>query len=273
VVSTVAERASGLTVDIGGLPVRLWSGDIGYLADLERRFSGFIHESSEPLLEFDLILATPDHVDPDDEVRVSKHGGQWSIERSDCSATFDLTSRRGLIRQPPTPYATDSVLRILHTLLLAERGGVLMHAASAVRNGRAHLFFGPSGAGKSTMVGMAPADATLLSDEVSYIRRDPTDPGGYVACGTPFTGELERVGANTSASLAGLYRLVQGSDHRVEPMSTADAARAVLECVLCFAADATLVKRVFEAACDLVARVPVNTLVFRRDPGAWDLIA
>ena len=56
-------------------------------------------------------------------------------------------------------------------------------------------------------------------------------------------------------------------------MSSGDAARAVLECVLCFAADATVVKRVFAAACELVTRVPVNTLVFRRDQGAWDLIS
>ena len=270
--SVVTERASsGLTVDIGGLPIRLSSDDRGYLAQLERRFSGFTHGSPDPLLEFELVLAAPDAgIDPDDEVRVSKRGGRWSIERSDCCATFDVESRRGTIRQPPSPYATDSVLRILHTLLLAERGGALMHSASAVRNGRAHLFFGPSGAGKSTMVGMAPEDATLLSDEVSYIRRGSD---GYVACGTPFTGELERVGANTSAPLAGLYRLVQGADHRLEPMSTADAARSVLECVLCFAADPLVVKRVFTAACDLVTRVPVQTLVFRRDQGAWDLIA
>jgi hypothetical protein len=119
------------------------------------------------------------------------------------------------------------------------------------------------------MAGMAPADVTLLSDEVSYIRRGAD---GYVACGTPFTGDLARVGANTSAPLGGVYRLVQGDDHRLEPMTTADAARAVLESVLCFAADPVVVRRVFDAVCDVVERVPVRRLVFRRDRGAWDLI-
>jgi ABC-type iron transport system FetAB ATPase subunit len=63
------------------------------------------------------------------------------------------------------------VLRILHTLLLAAEGGFLVHAASAVRNGRAFLFAGLSGAGKTTIAGLAPPDATLLTDEISYVRK------------------------------------------------------------------------------------------------------
>jgi len=46
--------------------------------------------------------------------------------------------------------------------------------------------------------------------------------------------------------------------------------RAVLECVLCFAVDPLVVTQIFEAVCDLVARVPVQTLTFRRDAGIWD---
>jgi len=42
--------------------------------------------------------------------------------------------------QNANPYSLDSVLRILHSLILAERGGFLLHAASAICNGRAYLF-------------------------------------------------------------------------------------------------------------------------------------
>jgi hypothetical protein len=267
--NTGLTAASGLTVAIGGLPIHLKSGDGQYLASLERRFAGFTDRTSRALMEFDVVLAEPGRVDPDDELRVTKRDGRWSIERSDCCATFEFESRRGVIKQPPAPYATDSILRVLHTLMLAPRGGLLMHAASAIRNGGAHVFFGPSGAGKSTMVGMAPADVQLLSDEVSYIRRDT---GCFAGCGTPFTGELDRVGANIEAPLAGLYRLVQGASHHLEPMPPADAARTVLESVLCFAADPAVVEQIFETVCRLVNDVPVRTLVFRRDPSAWDLI-
>jgi hypothetical protein len=268
-VSASATALSTLTVEIGGLPVRMHCADRGYLADLERRFSGFTSHATQALMDVTLELAEPEGVDPDDDVRVNQHHGEWSIERSDCAATFNLASRRGHIRQPASPYATDSVLRILHTLLLAERGGALMHAASALRHGRAHVFFGPSGAGKSTIMSLATADVTLLSDEISYVTRNE---GNYAACGTPFTGELEHVGANATAPLAGLYRLVQGRGHRFEPMAPADAVRAVLECVLCFGADPTVVTSAFDTACDLVARVPVRTLIFERDAAVWDLI-
>ncbi len=258
-----------LTVDIGGLPIRLHCADRGYLDDVRQRFSGFTNDSPTGLVDVTLELAAPEGADPNDDVRVTRQDGRWCIERSDCVATFDLASGRGHIRQPASPYATDSVLRILHTLLLAGRGGALMHAASAIRHGRAHVFFGPSGAGKSTIVGLAPEDATLLSDEVSYLRRTGDS---YAACGTPFTGELNRVGANTSAPLVGLYRLVQGRGHRLEAMAPAHAVRAVLESMLCFGVDPVVVTNVFDTACDLVARVPVRTLVFQPDASVWDLL-
>ena len=72
--------------------------------------------------------------------------------------------------QNSNPYSLDSVLRILHSLILAERGGFLLHAASAICNGGAFLFSGVSGAGKTTMTKLAPPDVTLLTDEISYLR-------------------------------------------------------------------------------------------------------
>ena len=66
----------------------------------------------------------------------------------------------------------DSVLRIVHTLVLAGQGGFLVHAASAVRNGKAFVFAGVSGAGKTTISRLAPPDAAVLTDEISYVRRE-----------------------------------------------------------------------------------------------------
>lgn len=244
--------------------------DADYSRVLARRFDGFVRTTAEPLFEFDIELADPRVPDPDDEVRVTRGEQWWTIERSDCEAVLDVDSRRGRIRQPAQPYATDTVLRILHSLLLAPRGGLLLHASSVIRNNRAFVFFGRSGAGKSTMVAMAPDDATVLSEEISYVRRDA---GGYFGCGTPFTGELNRRGDNTDAPLGALFHLVQGAEDRVESLTKADALRVLMQCVLCFAGDATVTKQVFTAACDLVDRVPVQRLVFRRDPRVWELIA
>jgi hypothetical protein len=92
------------------------------------------------------------------------------------------------VRQNANPYSLDSVLRILHSLILAERGGFLLHAASAICDGRAYLFSGVSGAGKTTMTRLAPPGC-----HPAYRRNflpAPARRGGYSAFGTPFAGEL-----------------------------------------------------------------------------------
>ena len=97
--------------------------------------------------------------------------GTWRLRRGDFRAHWNPAAGRGSIRQSANPYSIDSVLRIVHTLILAREGGFLLHSAGAIRNGRAFLFSGVSGAGKTTISRLAPPDVTLLTDEVSYIRR------------------------------------------------------------------------------------------------------
>ena len=164
--------------------------------------------------------------------------------------------------------AFDSTLRIVHTLLLALEGGFLVHAASAVRDGRAVLFVGPSGAGKTTIARLAPENVTLLTDEISYVRLAKE----YRAFGTPFTGELGRPGANSSAPIEALYVLEKDRGNRLEPMRVADGVRALLANILFFAQDPDLVTRVFQSACEFVARVPVYRLGFVPDATVWELI-
>ena len=152
----------------------------------------------------------------------------------------------------------------------------LLHSASAIRNGKAFLFAGVSGAGKTTISRLAPADATLLTDEISYVRKlDASEQSeGYVAFGTPFTGELAKLGENTSAPVAALYLLAQGKDpeNRIDPVTAADAGRELLANMLFFAEDQELVHWAFQAACDFVDRVPVYRLTFTPDARVWEMI-
>ena len=174
-----------------------------------------------------------DSADEDLEVRYAD--GRWIINRGDFRAHWDPVSMRGRVRQAAYPYAIDSVMRIVHSLVLAERGGFLVHSASAVRNGRAFLFSGVSGAGKTTISRLAPPDVTLLTDEISYVRRVGER---YEACGTPFAGDLGKAGENISAPMAGLYLLVQGRHNHASRIGGADAARRLLRNILFFADDA-----------------------------------
>ena len=191
------------------------------------------------------------------------------MDRGDFRAELNPSTARGRVEQTTNPYSLDSVLRIVHTLLLARKGGFLVHASSAIRNGRAFLFSGVSGAGKTTMARLAPPDAALLTDEISYVMRQDD---GYFAIGTPFFGELARVGENLRAPIEAVYLLAKGLENKIEPVEGADAVRGLLGNILFFARDPEFVKLVFDAAFDFVSCVPVRRLTFVPDSRVWELI-
>lgn len=265
------ERMS-LLIEIGGMPVRVNTADADFLALLQNRYAGFLPDSrqSEPAeIEFDVDLTTASFPDPDAEVRVTHRAGRWLMERGDFRAEWEPQSRRGRIRQSANPYSIDAVLRIVHTLVLARQGGFLMHSASAIRKGKAFLFAGVSGAGKTTISRLAPSDTTLLTDEISYVRKRDD---GYFAFGTPFTGELAKLGENMSAPIAELYLLAQGSENRIDAIAPGEAARSLLANLLFFAEDRDLVQSAFHSAFEFVSRVPVSRLTFMPDARVWELI-
>lgn len=262
------ERYS-VVIAIGGVPVRVNTTDSGFLELLENRYSGFVSADAQAEFDFDVDLNPPALTIPEAEVSVTYRSGRWLMKRSDFHAEWNPVTRSGTIRQTANPYSIDAVLRILHTLVLARQGGFLLHSASAVRNGKAFLFAGVSGAGKTTISRLAPTDVTLLTDEISYVRKRDI---GYVAFGTPFTGELAKLGENTSAPVAALYLLAQGPENRVEPVASADAGRQLLANMLFFAEDQEMVHWAFQAACDFVGRVPVYKLTFVPDARVWEMI-
>jgi hypothetical protein len=252
-------------VEIGGIPIALSTHDERFLDLLRQRYDGFLSSSRPEFeLEFDLTSAGPVS---DDDVRVRREGYDWLLERGDFHARWDPRTGRGSVRQNANPYSLDSVLRILHSLILAERGGFLLHAASAICDGQAYLFSGVSGAGKTTMTRLAPADITLLTDEISYLRPSAE---GYSAFGTPFAGELAKAGENCTAPVSTLFFLEKGRENRVDEMSSAEAVRRLMRNILFFAEDQGLVERLLATACEFVARVPIRRLTFYPDARVWD---
>ena len=259
-----------IAVEIGGTPILLRTADASFREMLAGRYAGFIGSKQNSRFELNVNLSSSSaNTASDEDVRVDVTDGVWQLRRGDFRAQWDPRLGRGDVRQAANPYSIDAVLRILHSLLLAQEGGFLLHAASAIRNGRAFLFSGVSGAGKTTSASLAPQDAKLLTDEISYVRKTTE---GYTACGTPFTGELARVGENCSAPVKAVFLLAQGPVNRIDPVSTVEATRCLLRNTLFFAKDPDLVKLVFRTACEFVDKVPVQRLTFVPDSRVWDLI-
>ena len=275
-----AVQRSSVVVEIGGLPIRLRCDDPAFIRLLIERYAGYVRPYSRGLqvepapaeeasFEFDVELAPRGTESGDEDLSVTWDSGRWLMERGDFRAEWNPSTARGRIQQTSNPYSLDSVLRIVHTLLLARKGGFLVHASSAIRNGRAFLFSGVSGAGKTTMARLAPPDAALLTDEISYVI--PQD-GRYFAVGTPFFGELARVGENLRAPIECVYLLAKGPENKIEPVVGADAVRGLLGNILFFARDPEFVNLVFDAALDFASRVPVRRLTFVPDARVWELI-
>lgn len=258
-----------VVIGIGGIPISVRCDSPEFLRMLEKRYSGFLSRGKDWAIELDVDLVPPRKITDEEDISVRFTAGRWLIERGDLKAELEPAMRRGRVVQSANPYAIDTVMRIIHSLVLARSGGLLVHAASCLRNGRAFLFAGVSGAGKTTISALAPPDATLLTDEISYLQRDGS---AFIAHGTPFAGELARPGENVHAPLAALYLLRQGAENTLEPIKESEAVRRVLENILFFAHDSELVSLVFQSACDLVRHVPVLQLTFVPDSRVWDLI-
>src|SRR5207244_6169013 len=159
----------------------------------------------------------------------------------DFAGTVDVGARRADVTLTPDDVSLESFVRILYSLALVEAHGLVVHAASLIRDGGAYLFCGPSGSGKTTVARLSP-DATLLSDELSIVRTT----GGPVVCfGTPSRGELALAGADRAARLVGIYFLRHGDRHAVLALRPRQALARLLRKVLFFVREWGISESVF----------------------------
>ena len=123
--STAEETVS---IEIGGMPIAMRTHDPSFRRLIENRYAGFVGTSPHSQLEFDIDLYEPSDAasardDIDDELEVKIEAGEWLLRRGDFRARWSPEASRGHIRQSPSPYAIDAVLRIVHSLVLARQGG------------------------------------------------------------------------------------------------------------------------------------------------------
>jgi len=147
---------------------------------------------------------------------------------------------------------------------LAERQGVMMHAAAAVMDGRGVVLAGVSGAGKSTITRLlmaADKNVVLLSDDRVVLRKSG---GRWFMFGTPWPGEA-RVARNIGTPLGALLFLEKDQENRVETCSPGDLVHRFMPVVHVPWYDGDVVGSVLGGAHDLLVSVAAGVLRFRRD--------
>lgn len=125
--------------------------------------------------------------------------------------------------ESPLRYPLD---QILTWGLLSRIGGVLLHAAVAVRDGQGWVFTGRSGAGKSTLAGLchAAGHRILNDDRVLVFPRG----GQWRVAGTPWHGS-GRFAEAAEVPLGGLLFLKQAPENRLEEMAPSASRLALLD--------------------------------------------
>jgi hypothetical protein len=232
-----------ITIGMGGLAVRLNGLEGETRAAVTQRYGRFLVEQS-PDLAIDLTVGTDGEHRPPGMPDVIRRGArQFSIVYGGLRAELDFAAGRAEAHVLPSIWVIDSLLRITVGLMLAERGGLLLHGSGVRLGSGALVCFGPSGVGKTTVArSVAPDD--VLCDEMIALVPDGAEVRAY---GTPFHGDYA-VCAPHSAPLTALVRLVQGSADTLETLSPAAAAQALLNCTLFFCDDEALAERLLAAA-------------------------
>ena len=170
---------------------------------------------------------------------------------------------------PAFRQSVENVLRWTMAELALERQGFVLHSAGLVRDGKAFLFFGPSGAGKSTVASLSPGLPLLSDDLVLLLKRE----GGWFAATTPFAGTLPQVEKHPGIfPVAGLFRLVQAPEDRLEALSRPLAVARLLAACPFVTAPRDRQGRLAPLLQDLTGQVPLFDLHFTKSGRFWSLL-
>ncbi len=116
--------------------------------------------------------------------------------------------------------------------IVAEKGGMLLHAATVTVGGHAYAFSAPSGTGKTTHIRLwkkVYGDAvTVLNGDKPILREKD---GELIAYGTPWCGK-ERWQTNAAAPLKALCFIERGEKNAIRALAPAEALDRVFRQLL-----------------------------------------
>jgi hypothetical protein len=249
-------------VDIGGIVIALEGLDLGLDVAVRARYRRFLCDQARAAdITLAVRIAGDDVHQPPDMPLVEPSGPRaYRVAYGALTAELDLAAGRGSATVLSTVYIVDSLLRIVVTLAALERDALLVHGSGVRLGNRALVCFGPSGVGKTTVARSVPPE-DVLCDEMILLSFD--EQGRLRAAGTPFHGDLS-VCAPGVLEVAQLVRLNHGSDDTLESLSTAAAARALLNSVLFFCRDEALAERLLALAVR-ICHGRTSKLTFRRE--------
>lgn len=205
------------------------------------------------------------------QCRIVLKNGQWALldyERHELRLFVDA----GFFCEPTAAFCTlSSFLRLVLSVLLPKRGGLVLHASSVADGPVARVFAGVSGAGKSTVCALAQGRA-LFGDEIALLSRDAN--GGYWVHPGPFFAE-ESLGPRALAPLPldGLYLLKQAHEAALSALPFTHAVTGFLQVALMAGDSSASAEALLDGALALWRAGRIQRLEFRKSPDFWPLFA
>ena len=231
-----------------------------------------VFDSNETWLAYhdndDLVLAFRSPLDPNEWWWSARLLGSGLNVEVLCDPEI-IDQRDGLTRiVNPLRYPLDQLLTMM---ILAPRGGCIVHAAGLAVGGRGVAFVGRSGAGKTTLmrsIDERPEHIRLSDDRVILHLGE----AGARVYGTPWAGE-GMVAANSSAELAAVVILHHGPENVLEPITATEAAEQLLPTTSIPWFDAGSMTGCLDTLDRIVANTPCFNLHFRPDRDVTDVIS
>lgn len=154
--------------------------------------------------------------------------------------------------------------QILLMYFLAQRQGMLIHAAGLDINGKGYIFPGKSGAGKSTLSKefVLRNNSEVLSDDRMIIRKMNNI---FKTFGTPWPGE-EGIAINKSVPLSGIFFISHGSDNKIKEIDKREALERLLPVTSIPWYDQEIMTKILNFCEDVISNIPAYELYFK--PGA-----
>lgn len=154
---------------------------------------------------------------------------------------------------------------------LLDIGGVLLHSAAVVDNGRVVVFYGRSGSGKSTLSHLAAASGrTVVSDDLNTLI---TDRGTTFARSVPFAGDIRGTSPSENLPVRALLRLEKGEHVSARRTSPAISLASLIACSPFVNADGFRSRALEENLEDAQQSADVGVLTFPRGADFEDILA
>lgn len=175
-----------------------------------------------------------------------------------CGEMFIKKEEGQLSVSNPFRYPLDQLLLMY---ILAQKEGVILHAAGVEMHDNGYVFLGKSGAGKSTLSRelFKRRHIEVLSDDRIVVRKMRNN---FMAFGTPWPGE-EGMAVNKSVPLSAMFFLSHGDQNKIEGINPQKAIERLLPVVSIPWYDKEIMTNILLFCDDIIANVPSYELQFK----------